>query len=111
MELLEEINENVERLNEKIDVILETQRETKNYFPHNTSEALDTVSLLSIPDHLRKTLVTLNKLKEATAEDIAIHTKRARAVESHYMNQLVTMGYMKKERKGRKTYFFVNNRT
>jgi len=29
-------------------------------------------------------------------------------VESGYLNQLVIMGYMKKERRGRKAYFFVN---
>ena len=34
-------------------------------------------------------------------------TNRARAVESAYLNQLVIMGYLKKERKGRKAYFFI----
>jgi hypothetical protein len=28
-------------------------------------------------------------------------------VESAYLNQLVIMGYLKKERKGRKAYFYV----
>jgi predicted transcriptional regulator len=43
----------------------------------------------------------------ATAEETAEQTKRARAVESAYLNQLVIMGYLKKERKGRKAYFYI----
>jgi len=38
---------------------------------------------------------------------VAEQTKRARAVESSYLNQLVMMGYLKKERRGRKAYFYV----
>jgi predicted transcriptional regulator len=47
----------------------------------------------------------------ATAEEIAGQTSRARAVESAYLNQLVIMGYLKKERKGRKAYFYVDRET
>jgi len=64
-----------------------------------------------VPDHLRKTAVTLCKLDQATAEEVAEQTKRARAVESGYLNQLVLMGYLKKERRGRKAYFFVEKET
>jgi hypothetical protein len=109
IELLEEIRENLERLNEKIDILLETQSGTQKEILHDITEALEVIPLLSLPDHLRKTLVILCNLREATAKDVAVQTKRARAVESGYLNQLVTMGYMKKERKGRKTYFCVNN--
>lgn len=64
--------------------------------------------LLLIPDHLRKTLCTICSLGgKATAEDIAQRTHRARAVESNYGNQLVLMKHLRKERKNRKTYFFV----
>jgi predicted transcriptional regulator len=56
---------------------------------------------------LRKTAVTLCKVGEGTAEEVADRTKRARAVESSYLNQLVRMGYLKKERRGRKAYFYV----
>lgn len=70
-------------------------------------DTLDVMTLLSLPDHLRKTAITICKLGHATAEDVAAQTKRARAVESAYLNQLVLMGYLKKERKGRKAYFYV----
>ena len=107
-QLLEKIRENLEQLNEKIDVMIEIQKHGRRELPENLPEALDVMTLLSLPDHLRKTAVTLCKLEEATADEVAEQTKRARAVESGYLNQLVIMGYMKKERRGRKAYFFVD---
>jgi len=107
-QLLEKIRENLEKLNDKIDVMIEIQKHGQREFPENLPEALDVMTLLSLPDHLRKTAVTLCKLEKATADDVAEQTKRARAVESGYLNQLVVMGYMKKEREGRKAYFFVD---
>ena len=107
-QILEKIRENLERLNEKIDVMIEIQKHDKKEFSDNLPEALDVMTLLSLPDHLRKTAVTLCKLEKATADQVAEQTKRARAVESGYLNQLVIMGYMKKERDGRKAYFSVD---
>ena len=107
-QLLEKIRENLEQLNEKIDVMIEIQKHGQRVIPDNLPEALDVMTLLSLPDHLRKTAVSLCKLEEATADQVSEQTKRARAVESGYLNQLVIMGYMKKERRGRKAYFFVN---
>jgi response regulator of citrate/malate metabolism len=110
VELLDEIRENLERLNEKIDLMLKNQKSAQKAVPSDIPAVLDSITLLSLPDHLRKTLVTLHKLREATAKEVAIQTRRARAVESGYLNQLVTMGYMKKERVGRKAYFYVNKK-
>ena len=107
-QLLEKIRENLEQLNEKIDVMIEIQKHGKREIPDSLPEALDVMTLLSLPDHLRKTAVSLCKLEEATANEVSEQTKRARAVESGYLNQLVIMGYVKKERRGRKAYFFVN---
>lgn len=107
-QLLEKIREHLEQLNEKIDVMIEIQKHSRRELPENLPEALDVMTLLSLPDHLRKTAVTLCKLEEATADEVAEQTKRARAVESGYLNQLVIMGYMRKERRGRKAYFFVD---
>jgi len=107
-QLLEKIRENLEQLNEKIDVMIEIQKHGQREIPDSLPEALDVMTLLSLPDHLRKTAVALCKLEEATANEVAEQTKRARAVESGYLNQLVIMGYLKKERRGRKAYFFVD---
>ncbi|RLI09908.1 hypothetical protein DRO42_03010 [Candidatus Bathyarchaeota archaeon] len=70
-------------------------------------ETLDVMTLLSLPDHLRKTAMVVCRLGKATAEEIAEGTGRARAVESGYLNQLVRMGYLKKERRGRQVLFSV----
>jgi len=107
-QLLEKIRENLEQLNEKIDVMIEIQKHTQRTIPEDLPEGLDVMTLLSLPDHLRKTAVNLCKLEKATANEVSGHTKRARAVESGYLNQLVIMGYVKKERQGRKAYFYVD---
>jgi hypothetical protein len=107
--VLEKIKENLERLNEKIEIMIELQKHGKKDMQPSLSDApLDVMTLLSMPDHLRKTAMTLCRMGRATADEIAEQTKRARAVESAYLNQLVIMGYLKKERKGRKAYFFVD---
>lgn len=106
--LLQKIKESLDRLNEKMEVMIEIQkhgqRPSQELIPNGV---LDVMTLLSLPDHLRKTAVTLCKLDQATADQIAEQTKRARAVESGYLNQLVLMGYVKKERRGRKAYFYI----
>ncbi|MGQ9460660.1 MAG: transcriptional regulator [Candidatus Bathyarchaeaceae archaeon] len=104
--LLEKIKESLDRLNEKIEVMIEIQRHSHKE-NQTIPDVLDVMTLLSLPDHLRKTAVTLCKLGQATADEVAEQTKRARAVESGYLNQLVLMGYLKKERRGRKAYFYV----
>jgi hypothetical protein len=72
-------------------------------------EALDVMTLLALPDHLRKTATVTSKLGRATADEISENTDRARAVESGYLNQLVRMGYLKKEREGRRVLFSVTS--
>jgi predicted transcriptional regulator len=108
--ILEKIKENLERLNEKIEVMIEIQKNgnSKKDTPMVPDASLDVMTLLNMPDHLRKTAMTICRNGRATAEEIAEQTSRARAVESAYLNQLVIMGYLKKERKGRKAYFYVD---
>ena len=108
--LLQKIKESLESLNEKMEVMIEIQKhnpQTALTGLEGIPNVLDVMTLLSLPDHLRKTAVTLCKLDHATADEIAEQTKRARAVESGYLNQLVLMGYVKKERRGRKAYFYI----
>jgi len=106
--ILQKIKESLDRLNEKMEVMIELSKHGQPAVrPDGLPDVLDVMTLLSLPDHLRKTAVTLCKLEQATADEVAEQTKRARAVESGYLNQLVLMGYVKKERRGRKAYFFV----
>jgi len=107
--ILEKIRENLERLNEKIEVMIELQKhDRKDVMEPLQDTPLDVMTLLSMPDHLRKTAMTVCRSGRATADEIAQQTSRARAVESAYLNQLVLMGYLKKERKGRKAYFYAH---
>jgi hypothetical protein len=109
LQVLEKIRENLERLNEKMEIMIELQKHGRKDTLQPLADApLDVMTLLSMPDHLRKTAMTLCRMGRATADEIAQQTKRARAVESAYLNQLVIMGYLKKERNGRKAYFFVD---
>jgi hypothetical protein len=105
--ILEKIRENLERLNEKMEVMIELQKHDFKDNPQPLQDTpLDVMTLLSMPDHLRKTAMTVCRSGRATADEISQQTTRARAVESAYLNQLVLMGYLKKERKGRKAYFY-----
>jgi hypothetical protein len=112
--ILEKIEESLERLNEKMEVIIEIQKTSGDAQRSATAlpdASLDVMTLLSMPDHLRKTAMAICRCGRATADEISEQTNRARAVESAYLNQLVLMSYLKKERKGRKAYFFVDNET
>jgi hypothetical protein len=112
LNILEKIEESLEKLNDKIEIMIEIQKNGNTTNQRGTiplpDASLDVMTLLSMPDHLRKTAMTICRCSRATAEEIAGQTKRARAVESSYLNQLVIMGYLKKERKGRKAYFFID---
>jgi len=100
MSTLEKILMNLEQMNRKMDLLL-------GKAPLVEQGPLDAFALLDMPDHLRKTAMKVVLLGRCTAQDVSNDTGRARAVESMYLNQLVLMGYIKKERKGRKTFFFV----
>jgi hypothetical protein len=118
--LLVKLISEVHTLNQKVDSAVEfggkllkaqeeiLQRTTKQ---KHTAEAFklepDMMTLFSLPGALRKTVMALYKLGEATAEDLARETKRLRAVESSAANQLVRMGFLSKRREGRNVYFFI----
>jgi hypothetical protein len=109
LSVLEKIRDNLERLNDKMEVMIELQKHGRKDAMQPLSDTpLDVMTLLSMPDHLRKTAMTICRCGRATAEEISEQTSRARAVESAYLNQLVIMGYLKKERKGRKAYFYAD---
>ena len=115
--VLKEMRVDIERLHGRLEVISEqlSQRHGRNRL--NTSlqrtspDALDVMTLLSLPDHLRKTATAVSSLGETTAEEVARETGRVRALESGYLNQLERMGHFKKRKRGRKTYFSIENRS
>ncbi len=107
LRVLEKIRENLEKLNEKMEIMIELQKRRGKGVQPLPDAPLDVMTLLSMPDHLRKTAMTVCRLGRATADEVSQQTHRARAVESGYLNQLVIMSHLKKERVGRKAYFYV----
>jgi ArsR family transcriptional regulator, lead/cadmium/zinc/bismuth-responsive transcriptional repressor len=98
-----EILDQLAEINKKIDYII------ANMNAHDTIKGVDSLTLLHLPGHLQKTALALMQLAgKATAADISEKTGRERAVESSYLNQLVVMGLIKKERKGRNTFFIMD---
>lgn len=105
--VLERISSSLESIERKLDQLITIQSPPeKPRMAIPECQPLDVMTLLTLSDHLRKTAMTICKLGKATASDVSKETKRARAVESSYLNQLVGMGHLKRERKGRDVYFY-----
>jgi len=114
-ELLEEMHRRIDHLGRKLEMVIEGQDEvlklltaresTFRSFP--SSGSLDVMALLHLPDHLRKTAMVLIEKGSATASDISKETMRSRAVESHHLNELVRMGFLRKFKKSRTVYFSI----
>ena len=110
---LTQVNKKLDSMVELNGKMLKTQEEflqrvtNQSYRREIIKLEPDAMTLLFLPRSLRKTVMALYKLKEATAEDLARETNRLRAVESASANQLVRMGYLKKKREGRKVYFYI----
>ncbi len=111
MEILDKINKNLEQINVKLGKLIKTIKNLENTSLQGKKEleTLDIMTLLSLPDHLRKTILILSRLDRATASQVSNESRRARAIESNYLNQLVVMGYIKKEREGRNVYFYIEH--
>ena len=112
IELLKKLNRNMETVSKKLDKLIEVQRGFAGQALHPSVPVpenlpLDVTTLLGLPDHLRKSALALSTLSEGTATDLSKETGRVRAVESDYLNQLVSMGLVKKKRKGRDVYFYI----
>ena len=113
IDLLKKINDNLESLNMKVERLIKTQESVLERLPKVEKVIslegvpLDVATLLSLPDHLRKSAMAISELKEATASQVAEKTERVRAAESDYLNQLVSQGHIKKKRKGHDVYFYI----
>ena len=63
--------------------------------------------LFLLPDHLRKTYMTVASKGECNSIRVSDLTGRCRAVESGYLNQLVRMGWLRRRRDSKTIYFRV----
>ncbi len=90
------------------DILLKIDKRLENIENkiNGRKEIADPIALLEMPDNLRATAMAMLELKEATAEEVAKITGRGRAIESHYLNTLVRMGFLKKKRVGRRVVYY-----
>jgi hypothetical protein len=112
LEVLKEISSGITHLGNKLDRLIELQHNymAKGGFENHESALtmpFDVDSIVSLPDHLTKTAMVIAKLQKGTALEVSKETGRARAAESDYLNQLVSMGYLKKKRSMRKVVFYI----
>jgi len=61
--------------------------------------------LLMLPDHLRKSYMTVVSKGECSATEVSNLTGRCRAMESNYLNQLARMGWLTKHRDSKTARF------
>ena len=114
IQALNSINEKLETILDlntkmlKINEALLEKVDKKDFLTEFRKEP-DAMAILNLPLALRKTIMVLYKLEKATADDLALETKRLRAVESAAANELVRMGFIKKKREGREVFFFIEN--
>lgn len=104
-EILAGINRSLREIDSKLTLLIKSQSPRPGPPGSSSEVALDVGTLLSLPDHLRKSAMTLSEFGEATARQVARKTGRTRAAESDYLNQLVRMGLLTKKRRGRDVYF------
>ncbi len=109
-EVCEQILQSLKEINSKLDkLVVQTEPIPPKIKQLDIVDSMDVMTLLSLPDHLRTTATTLFEIGPATAEEIATSTKKERAVESNYLNQLVRMDHVEKYRTGRKVYFQIKD--
>jgi len=80
---------------------IEATLSTWNPKPIEISES----ELFSLPDHLRKTYLTVMSKGEPSATEVSNLTGRCRAMESNYLNQLARMGWLTKHRESKTIRF------
>ncbi|MFW9913975.1 MAG: transcriptional regulator [Candidatus Thorarchaeota archaeon] len=111
---LSSIEDKIDRLTTQISQIAAT---INGIFPDISLNAsndvgprpFDGLDFARLPKHLQKTLRCLQLKGQATASEIADTTKKERAVESDYLNQLHIMGLVGKKRHKRSMIFYVAN--
>ncbi len=68
----------------------------------------DCLTLMKIPQPLRKTVLSLYKVEKATSQELAKENGRSRNEESAIANQLHRLGYIGKKKEGNKVYFYLD---
>lgn len=109
--IVRELNETTTSLLKKLDKTLEeaiNYLRTEDAKREYMSRGFEPSVLLDFPDHLRKTVRAVLELGTGTAEQVSEKTGRSRSLESTYLNQLHTMGYLIRERRGQLVHYKVD---
>jgi ArsR family transcriptional regulator, lead/cadmium/zinc/bismuth-responsive transcriptional repressor len=104
-EMMETVTKSLQKINENINEIIHS---LKTDLAKANSGSFEPSVMLEFPDHMRITVRALLELGRATAEEVSKKTRRSRPLESSYLNQLMRMGYVEKEKKGQFTYYKIN---
>ena len=91
------LNEKIDKLEQDISLLFRYIKGLNNLSFREVKE--DNIVLLSsLPPKLIKTWLAISSIKKGSADDISKITKRARAVESSYLNQLVQLKLLNKNK-------------
>lgn len=101
----EAVLERIKRIEERLDTLEKIIKTTGTPPSRSQPLSLSLKDMLDLPSSLQKTMLTIQELKEGTATEVSKKTGRERSIETIYLNQLVRLGYLSKERKGRRIYF------
>lgn len=119
VKLLTEISRGIRDMTRKLDELVELHTKLLDARDRSTPKSLkehdvlDPMTLMDLPDHLRKTARALLELNRATAEHVCELTGNSRSIESAYLNQLERQGLIHKERgkvdgeNPKKVYFYL----
>lgn len=83
----------------------ESLRPLRREEPANRVSPSTLTDLVNLPGSMQKTMIALQELREGTAAEVAEKTGRNRSVETIYLNGLVRMGLVSRERRGHRVYF------
>ena len=101
----EEVSERLKRIEERLGLLERLVAKGSTGTSKASTSAINMDHLLSLPSSLQRTMVAIQELKEATANEVAEETERSRSVETIYLNQLARMGYLSRQRRGHRVYF------
>lgn len=99
------IEERLATLEKRISDLEQSVRILPSKEPISRTAPSALTDLLSLPDSMQKTMMALQELKEGTAAEVAVKTGRNRSVETIYLNGLVRMGQVSRERRVHRVYF------
>jgi hypothetical protein len=98
-ERLENLEKRLDDFEQSIKLIMKEENPISRASPSAMTD------LLNLPNSIQKTMLALQELREGTAAEVAIKTSRNRSVETIYLNGLVRMGQVARQRRGHRVYF------